>query len=86
MPHIVWSNAIVARQWEMGNYGRCSSNTRWMHGNQEWETSTIGQAVLSNGPARCYEGKRRHEESQCYNQNLRRNEVEDSSERVHKKD
>jgi hypothetical protein len=43
-----------------------------MHGNQEWETSAAGLAVLSIGPARCYKGKTRHEESH-FQQQVERN-------------
>jgi hypothetical protein len=34
-------------------YARVTNNTRWMHASEEWETSTMGCAVLSIGPARC---------------------------------
>jgi hypothetical protein len=35
-------------------YARLSNSTRWLHSNQERETSTIVRAVLSIGAARCY--------------------------------
>jgi hypothetical protein len=44
-------------------YAWLSNNTRWMYGNQEWETSKAWRVVLSIGLARCYIGRTRHDVS-----------------------
>jgi hypothetical protein len=62
-------SAVVARHQEVKHVSvdtLDSNNTRWLHGNQEWETSTIVRAVLSIGPVRCYIRKTRCEEGQCF--------------------
>jgi hypothetical protein len=46
--------AVITRQRQVKHshgYNLLSSHTRWIHGNEEWETSTKGRAVLSIGPA-----------------------------------
>jgi hypothetical protein len=66
MKAILWrvgSNAVVTGQRQVKHfhgYAGLSNSTTRVHGNQEWETSTIGRPVLSIGPARCYKGKTIH--------------------------
>jgi hypothetical protein len=60
---ILWragSNAAIARQQQVKQfhgYAGLSNHTTWLHGNQEWENSTIGRPVFLLGQPDVIQGR-----------------------------